>query len=179
MGISYSDILELFLLVLNHPKQILYTAVYKWFQYSKSCDGMWDTKWITGGFPHCSGDSHFTFSSFILTKWLNVMHLSLLSFFMTEADLFLWELCSLCCLFLIESRFCVFLHMIPTGPESGFSVSDRGGCSHPHISTLLAFRAAHSRGGIIPQWHILCAVQGWPRQNMFSQQLFRSEMLRN
>lgn len=40
----------------NHPKQILYTAVYKWFQYSKSCDGMWDTKWITGGFPHCLGD---------------------------------------------------------------------------------------------------------------------------
>lgn len=82
-----------------------------------------DNWWISTLFRRLS---RFTFSSFILTKWLNVMHLSLLSFFMIETDLFLWELCSFCCLFLMKSSFCVFLHMIPTGPESGFSVSDGG-----------------------------------------------------
>lgn len=122
MGISYSDILTF----LNYFCwcRIIQNKFFIQLFINDSSTVQMDNWWISTLFGRLC---HFTFSSFIWTKWLNVMHLSLLSFFMIEADLFLWELCSLCCLFLMKSCFCVFLHLIPTGPESGFSVSDGGG----------------------------------------------------
>lgn len=131
MGISYSDILTF----LNYFCwcRIIQNKFFIQLFINDSSTVQIDNWWISTLFGRLC---HFTFSSFIWTKWLNVMHLSLLSFFMIEADLFLWELCSLCCLFLMKSRFCVFLHLIPTGPESGFSVSDGGGMlssSHLYI----------------------------------------------
>lgn len=160
----------------NHPKQILYTAVYKWFQYSKSCDGMWDTKWITGGFPHCLGD-FFIFHLDYMAECDALVTVVLLHdwgrFISVGAVQFVLPI--------LDEKPLLYL----SAPDSHrtwirlLCLWQEGGGSHPHICALLAFHTAHSRGGIRPHWQILCAVQGWPRQNMFSQQLFRSEMLRN
>lgn len=136
MGISYSDILTF----LNYFCwcRIIQNKFFIQLFINDSSTVQMDNWWISTLFGRLC---HFTFSSFIWTKWLNVMHLSLLSFFMIEADLFLWELCSLCCLFLMKSRFCA--------PDSHRTWIRRlclwrGGCCHPHICTLLAFHTAHS-----------------------------------
>lgn len=164
----------------NHPKQILYTAVYKWFQYSKSCDGMWDTKWITGGFQHCLGDSVISLFhlSFGLNGWMWCTCHCCPSSWLRQ--IYFCGSCAVCAAYSWwKAAFVSFCTWFPQDLNQASLSLTGGGCSHSHICTLLAFHTAHSHGGIRPQWQILCAVQGWPRQNMFSQQLFRSEMLRN